>query len=350
MVKSLVLLITLCLLLPTAFPATMAKISYASTANNASSIMPIRFTYINRLTSWWGAQTVPAALGVPGFTSSPLPFNYIALTFWTYRSGALDAANMWANIGANMGANSFGTTTQQIQATLKGYYKQAGIKLLVSAFGATENPTTAGVDPTDCGLKLAKFVKDNQLDGVDIDWEDTGAFQRGDGSGENWLITLTKVLKANLPADAIITHAPQAPYFAGTTFYPKGGYLAVEKAVGNLIKFYNVQFYNQGSTTYDTAQGLFNSSGGWCPGSSVNEIITAGVPGSKIVIGKPASTIDANNGWMSAADLNAAIAKNYAYNGWKTGLMFWQFTSDITGSFMNAAGKGYITQTETILN
>ena len=139
---------------------------------------------------------------------------------------------------------------------------------MVSAFGSTQNPTTSGYDPTTCALKLADFVKNNHLDGVDIDWQDTTAFQNG--KGEQWLITFTTVLRANLP-NAIITHAPQAPYFGGTTLqYPKNGYLAVNAAVGSMIQFYNVQFYNQGSTSYNTSASLFNVSAGWASGTSVN--------------------------------------------------------------------------------
>ena len=52
---------------------------------------------------------------------------------------------------------------------------------MVSAFGATETPTTSGIDATDCALRLADFVKSNNLDGVDVDWEDTAAFQNGIG-------------------------------------------------------------------------------------------------------------------------------------------------------------------------
>ena len=218
---------------------------------------------------------------------------------------------------------------------------------MVSAFGSTQTPTSAGVDPVDCGLKLAKFVKDNLFDGVDIDWEDTPAFQRGDSSGENWLITLTKTLRANLPADAIITHAPQGPYFS-KGLYPKDAYLTVDKAIGNMIDFYNVQFYNQGVGIYDSAQSLFNVSGGWCPGSSINEMIAAGIPSSKIILGKPATTADASNGWMSAADLNQAIKDNYAYNGWNAGIMFWQFTSDIDGSFTNQVADGVLTSKSSL--
>ena len=56
-------------------------------------------------------------------------------------------------------------------------YARKGIKLMVSAFGATEKPTTFGYKAVDCANKLADYVSKNQLDGVDIDWEDTAAFQ-----------------------------------------------------------------------------------------------------------------------------------------------------------------------------
>jgi hypothetical protein len=46
---------------------------------------------------------------------------------------------------------------------------------MISAFGATEFPTTQGVDPLGCAEKLGNFVLKNNLDGVDIDWEDSGA-------------------------------------------------------------------------------------------------------------------------------------------------------------------------------
>ena len=287
---------------------------------------------------------MPAALAVPGFTPTPLPFTHVALTFWTYPGNAQDASGIWANIGSNMGPNAYGTTNAEIQATLKKNFTNAGVKLMVSAFGATQAPTSLGVDAVDCGLKLAKFVTDNLFDGVDIDWEDTPAFKNG--VGEDWLITLTKTLRANLPADAIITHAPQGPYFS-KGLYPKDAYLTIEQQIGSMIDFYNVQFYNQGEGIYDNPQSLFNVSGGWCPGSSINEMIAEGIPSSKIILGKPATTADGSNGWMSAADLNQAITDNYAYNGWNGGVMFWQFTSDIDGTFASKVAAGVLTSTTT---
>ncbi len=161
---------------------------------------------------------------------------------------------------------------------MKANFTKAGVKLIVSAFGATEYPTSSNFDPVDAATKLADFVNTNLFDGVDVDWEDSAAFQSGDGSGEDWLITFTTTLRNALNPGLIITHAPQSPYFTtNSSIYLAGGYLTVHKAVGHMIDFYNIQFYNQGVGTYDNAERLFNVSGGWAPGSSVNEMITSGV-------------------------------------------------------------------------
>jgi len=206
-------------------------------------------------------------LAVPGY-APPHLYNYVVLSFWLYPSGPADAALLWANPSTYFGTtSSFGSTDSQIRTNLKSLYSSNGIKLMVSAFGSTQTPTSSGFNPVTSATQLASFVTTYNLDGVDIDWEDTAAFQSG--TGEAWLITFTTTLRQLLPS-AIITHAPQAPYFGGTTLYPKNAYLAVEQAVGSMIQFYNVQFYNQGSTPYNTANLLFNSSGGWAPGTSVN--------------------------------------------------------------------------------
>lgn len=62
---------------------------------------------------------------------------------------------------------------------------------MVSAFGSTDNPTNQ--DPELVCEKLAKFVIDNNLDGVDLDYEDNAAMENG--TGEDWLIKCTKKLR-----------------------------------------------------------------------------------------------------------------------------------------------------------
>ena len=57
---------------------------------------------------------------------------------------------------------------------------------MISAFAESEYPTTDEVDPILCATKLALFVKEKELDGVDVNYEDSKAFD--DGVGEFWLI------------------------------------------------------------------------------------------------------------------------------------------------------------------
>ena len=93
----------------------------------------------------------------------------------------------------------------------------------MSAFGADDYPTN--LDPVEVGEKLAQYVSDNRLDGVDLDYEDSYAMMNGKGA--DWAITLTRVLREKLP-DTIIMHAPQAPYFSdGWALH--GSYLKVDE-------------------------------------------------------------------------------------------------------------------------
>jgi len=129
----------------------------------------------------------------------------------------------------------------------------------------------------------------------------------------------------------LITHAPQGPYFKND-YYRNGGYITVNNKVGSTIDFYNVQYYNQGSTLYDTYDGLFISSGGWSTGTSVKEIAAKGIPMNKIVVGKPVTPSDASNtGWMDMTALGDAATRAYKELNWYGGIMYWQLVSDVGG-------------------
>lgn len=55
-----------------------------------------------------------------------------------------------------------------------------------------------------------------------------------------------------------------------------------------------------------------------------------GVPASKILIGKPASTADASNGFMTAAAINTCVRQAKA-RGWMGGLALFQYPNQAVG-------------------
>ncbi|ORX91522.1 glycoside hydrolase, partial [Basidiobolus meristosporus CBS 931.73] len=246
--------------------------------------------------------------GVPG-TVPKNSYNVVNLAFWL-SYGAYDAAYTW---------------TQLDSATRKSYidaFHAAGVNVLVSAFGAAEWPVTSYKDPVATANNLATFIKTYGLDGADIDWEDNNAMSAG--TGEKWLITFQNTLRAALPSPYIITHAPQAPYFfVNTKQYPNGAYNAVHKAVGSTIDWYNVQFYNQGTTKYDTCDTLLNKADGFFNGTSLFEIANNGygIPANKIIIGKPVTPAGATNTGYMDVSLLATCLKQAKTKGWNGGAM-----------------------------
>lgn len=288
-------------------------------------------SYVNYLTSWWPPEAIAASIGVPPY-SHTYSYNTINLSFWTTNQGPVDAALLWCNAITYVSPqNPWGTTTQEIQQAWISLYHQYNVKVLVSAFGATDFPTTQGTDPITVAEELAQFCIDNNLDGVDLDWEDNAAMETG--TGEPWLISCTQKLRELLPSPYIISHAPQAPYFMGVTKYPNGGYLKINQEVGDDIDFYNIQFYNQDSSTYDTYDTLFNASNGWATNTAVKQIANQSVDKSKLVVGKGVKPDDFfNTGYVPVDDL-ASYLKQGVDDGYSAGFMGWQFSSDTTGSW-----------------
>ena len=74
-------------------------------------------------------------------------------------AGAWDNAQVWTSLTAAQ------------RSSIKSQYAAAGIKLMVSAFGSTDVPTSSGVDPIATANTMAAWVKQYSLDGIDVDYE-----------------------------------------------------------------------------------------------------------------------------------------------------------------------------------
>lgn len=107
-------------------------------------------------------------MAVPTY-AMPHSYNYVALTFWTCEKGPIDIATMWDNPIKYFG-EELGKTKAEVQQFLKKKYNDGRTSVILSAFGAAEYPTTLGLDPVVCAQKLGDYVKQNNYDGVDIDY------------------------------------------------------------------------------------------------------------------------------------------------------------------------------------
>ncbi|KAJ7623188.1 glycoside hydrolase family 18 protein [Roridomyces roridus] len=238
-------------------------------------------------------------------------FNVFAISFLMV-SGAEDKAQQWASMSSSQ------------RSTIKAQYAAAGIKLIVSAFGSEDAPTTNGANPITTANTMAQWVKDHDLDGIDVDYEDFNSLDGGSGKAEAWIISFTTQLRTLLPqGQYIITHAPVAPWFS-PNIWGGGGYLKVHSVVGNLIDWYNIQFYNQGSKEYVTCSGLLAQSSSTFPQSALFQIAANGVPLSKLVVGKPATSTAASDGFIAPAAL-AGCLKTAVNGGWTGGVSVWEF-------------------------
>ncbi|KAJ3717738.1 glycoside hydrolase superfamily [Lentinula raphanica] len=246
-------------------------------------------------------------------------------------SGAADMAMAWQTLSSSQ------------RSTIKQQYQSAGIKLLVSAFGSTETPTTSGKDPKQLASTMAAWVKQYGVDGIDVDYEDTTAMNKADGKAEQWIIDFTNALRTELPqGQYILTHAPMAPWMGSGTQWTSGAYVTVNSKVGSSIDWYNTQFYNQGVSEYTTCEGLLTASSSNNPKSSVFEIQANGFELNKIVIGKPGSTGtgDASNGQMSTSTLAGCVSQAKG-KGWNAGVMSWEYPDANSAWITAVRGSAY---------
>ncbi|KAJ3018166.1 UNVERIFIED_CONTAM: hypothetical protein HDU68_011294 [Siphonaria sp. JEL0065] len=287
-------------------------------------LLPVskKVTYVDQLALFPTA----AQLAVPGYAKNN-DYNIVCFSFWLHEVGPKDAAESWTKLDS-------ATRQSYINA-----FHSVGKRVLISAFGETDAPTTNGADAVDTATRLAAFVKDYGFDGVDVDYEDHRAF--ANGTAENWIISLTQTLRLLLPSPHYsISHAPQAPMFSSKRDYlPGGGYVAIEKAAGSSIDWYNIQFYNQVVEAYDTCTTLLQKSIE-IQGTSLFEIAAKGVPLSKLVIGKPAApkaAVGKNSGWMESASLAKCVLQAKGL-GWNAGVMGWNFEFDPQGQWIAEVG------------
>lgn len=272
---------------------------------------PVKALYIDYKNINWNA---PQNTVLDAFNSG---WNVIILSFYLSGSGPADMAVAWQGVDSAIQ-----------QKTIDTIHGRGGV-VLVSLGGSTDNPF--GHNAKTVGQSVANWAKSNHLDGVDFDLENFDVNFRGgslsDTQTVDWVADATNAVRDIFGSGGIISHAPQGPYFgpvgATDTWAGKtGGYTGVY-AKAPSINFFNVQFYNQGTSCYTDYNGLFIKSCTTFPQTSVQEIAKAGIPLSKIVVGKYIAQGDASNGWIAPATLHTYFTQAKSAIGWDAGVMAW---------------------------
>ena len=250
----------------------------------------------------------------------------------------------------------------------------AGKTVLVSFGGADDVDQNTGEDYTseayqvcsgnvgNLASQIANFVYANGFNGVDIDFEDTNAFENAAGyDGVAFLTQLTDDLYYQLSQPPffeqnIITHAPQTAYWLDNYNYPYPPYVQIFWNSGNEIAWFNNQTYNNclnGGNTDCTATDKINN--------YTNIVYSWQIPSIKLVVGVPVTycgTTDRHgnctgDGYIPYSsqdgnDMGTVISQlENAFPDSFGGVMGWDFTLDSNQA--NQWGYSWNSEMESLL-
>ncbi|WP_459211123.1 glycoside hydrolase family 18 protein [Aquimarina rhabdastrellae] len=239
--------------------------------------------------------------------------------------------SFWVSPSEISGAAEAVEEDPEIIEFLKGNNK----KCILAAGGDTMNPINYSA--SDYGIQLANYAIEMGYDGVNLDIEHIPM----DTAGIAWLTEVTMAVKSLSiirEYELEISHAPQATYFKN-----RDGYSEVERRTQGIIAYYNIQYYNQGTwgyqeyETYETMfEKEFNDNGQILQNATaIPSIIDQGIPGEKLIVGKPITYNDAyNTGYIPVENLQSILEKanndsSFTYGG----VMGWKIDSDIDGAW-----------------
>ncbi|EFO34456.1 putative chitinase class II protein [Roseibium sp. TrichSKD4] len=224
-------------------------------------------------------------------------------------------------------------------------------KVLVSLGGGTATPEGwAGMaaNADQAAASIMAFVRQNKLDGVDIDYEITEAFYSPSSSEYPYdpvvfLTDLSTALKSKAGIDGtLVSHAPQPPYLYPNEYaqFPTGPYCEILQKAGRGIDWLNIQYYNNPSFVGTSAEEQASLVAGSIDPSAFASSILAlskAFPAEKLVLGKISSSENGGSGYLPAEEVAAnLVAPIVGELGSKFGgVMAWQYALN-NGTNQNA--------------
>lgn len=255
-------------------------------------------------------------------------YNLLVLAFWISPVTGVDpysAADLWTKLSA-----------ADRNATL-AYAHANNAKIILATGGATfaGYQVSGPLSGSSFGTDAANFAKSYNFDGLDFDLENfvSPGFTTSTGLTKEqtiqWMTDATAAARSVLGEDALITHAPQSPYFSTPEF--SQGYLDFYLQTPTpSVDLFLVQYYNQGATYLTYPSQMINNDN-FHPGTAVAQLIQRGIPKEKVVVGKLTQPTDGGaNSWVSPQAIHEWVvqaATDSAVYNWHTGVSTWQWNT-----------------------
>ncbi len=257
---------------------------------------------------------------------------------------------LYAFINPNAsGDGSLNTVLQPSRfTTVVAKAKTYGVKTGISVSGDKNIFATIAASATartKFTAQVLAFVKNNNLDGADIDWEYPTA---ADASADNFVLLMKELSEAMRLEGKFLSAAVTPGVYAGNI---KNG---MKPEAFQYIDFLNIMQYD--GPNYDTAEPLNHASMKLTQKSLDVYLIEKGLPKEKAILGIPLYGENAAGTALAYRDIEASGANvylnlatvngvNYGYNGieliWQkaqlakeraNGIMFWEFSFDSNSS------------------
>ena len=230
--------------------------------------------------------------------------------------------------------------------------KAAGHWVLLSIGGATAAVDLSQSATVDKFIStIVPILKANNFDGIDIDIESglvAGSSWSANSTSQNNLIRLIDGVLAQMPANFMLTMAPETAYVTGGQIAYGGPWGAYDPIIqrylanGRLswlqMQYYNGSMYGCPATSYSagTVDGFVQQTQCMMNGFTVagGPLIT--IPAGKIVVGLPAQP-GAGGGYMAPALVGQAYAQVSSIKG----LMTWSINWDGSKGWTFANSKPY---------
>jgi len=229
-------------------------------------------------------------------------------------------------------------------STVMSRARSNGVKTGISISGTKSIFVTMAASATARKLfvkNVLAFAKNNNLDGVDMDWEYPSTT---DGSADNYVLLMKELSDSLHKYNKFLSAAITPGVYAG------GVRDGLKADVFPVVDFFNIMVYD--GIGWDSTQPLQHASYNMAVSSLNYWLTTRGMPKEKAVLGIPAYGKDPNNSskaYRDFASSNADITLDsaslngirYYFNGTKTtmkkaklakdianGVMFWEFYHD----------------------